>query len=301
MKPVRLLQVGLLLFVSTVILGACTFLDKNTQGGMQVITNDISSSVFITDTYLEKTPLIERNLQPGTYTLKIQPDDPSYVPYETTVTLREGVLTVVSWKPAPKPELSGGVIYELEPLRSKTTEVSFISIPDGAIIQVAGRDKEFSPFVFTNVTPGHTEFEITLPSYETQKHTIDVIEGYRMHITVKLAKLRSANEELTDEGLPDQEAVPTATAAATPSPTTQLPADTPSSLSAQVRITATGFFQDGKEVLRVRTAPGSGTELGFVEVGSLLPYFQESQSGWFKVWFEGQAAWVASQYAQLVE
>lgn len=300
MKVLRLLQVGLVLFVSAAVLAACTFLDKNTHGGLQVITNDIPSSVFLNDTYLEKTPLIERNLQPGTYTLKIQPDDPSYVPYETSVTLREGVLTVVSWKPASKPELSGGVIYELEPLHSKATEVSFISIPDGAIVQVAGRDKEFAPYVFTDVQPGHTEFEATLPSYETQKHTIDVIAGYRMHITVKLAKLRSANEELTDEGLPETTPSATGSAAVATSSATIAPA-APSSASGKVTITATNFFQNGKEVLRVRSQPGSGAELGFAAVGSQLPYFGETQAGWYKVWFEGQTAWVASQYAQVVE
>lgn len=108
------------------------------------------------------------------------------------IRLRPGLLTVVTWKLAQRPELSGGVIYEMEPISSKNkSEVSFVTIPDGAIVSLQGKEKEFSPVIITDVNPDHNEFEVSLPSYESQKHTINVVPGYRMLVNVKLAKLIS--------------------------------------------------------------------------------------------------------------
>jgi len=321
-SPIKI--VVLLLFAS-IVLSACTLFDKHSYSGLQVNTNNIDSNIFLNDTHIGRSSLIEQNLKPGIYSLRITPDDPSYVPYETTITLHKGVLTVVTWKPATKPELSGGVIYELEPLRSKSTEVSFVTIPDNAIINFAGREKEFSPYVFTDVKPGYTEFEVTLPSYETQKHTLDIIPGYRMHISVKLAKLRSAEEELTNEGIP--EATPSAQTltpfVGTPSSGTssaQLPvvnttpataslsasanpnsSPAPSTAKGSVKINPTGYYENEVEVLRVRKEPPYGQTLGFVQVGTSIPYLNENKTGWLKVWFNNQEGWVSQQYAQIVE
>lgn len=300
MKFFRGTVVVFTLLLSSLVLAACSLLDKNSQGGIQVMTNDINSSVFLDETYLDRTPLIERNLKPGIYTLKIQPDDTNYAPYETDVNIRPGALTVVTWKPAPKPELSGGVIYELEPLDSGATEVAFSTIPDGAIISLSGQQKEFSPFIFTNVKPGHTEFEVTAPSYEVQKHTIDVISGNRLHIKVKLAKLRSAEQELSGEDLPTPDASHESSQSATEVPITSTSSRSAQS-SSKVKILPTGFFEEGQEVLRVRSAPVNGVELGFVSVGAELVYLNETNQGWLKVEFNGQEAWIAQNYAQVVE
>lgn len=202
----RLLSLAFLIFAST-LLAACNPFESKTKAGLQVITNSIPSTVFLNGQYLEKTPLIERSLKPGDYTLKIQPDDPTLVPQETTVTLRKGLLTVVTWKPGKRPETSGGVIYEMEPLKAKNdAEVSFVTIPDGAIVSLQGRNKEFAPAIMTKVEPGSKEFEVTLPSYETQRHTLNVVSGYRMIVKIKLAKL-----ETEDSGVP-----PTSTTSASP-------------------------------------------------------------------------------------
>lgn len=324
------MKVIILLLAST-ILSACTLFDKHSYSGLQVDTNSVPSNIFINDTHIGKSPLVEHKLKPGIYSIKIIPDNQSYVPYETTITLREGVLNIVTWRPSTKPELSGGVIYELEPLRSKTTEVSFVTIPDNAIVNFGGREKEFSPYVFTDVKPGYTEYEVTLPSYETQKHTADILQGYRMHVTVKLAKLRSAEDELTNEGILD--ATPSGELANTNNSTTsaednsgnppqeQLPVvnttpatasrsglqnsgslnPPPGNTNGNVKIKPTGYFENDEEVLRVRKDPPYGQTLGFVKVGTNLPYLGENNNNWLKVWFNNQDGWVSGQYAEIVE
>lgn len=283
------------------------FLDKKNRAGLQVLTPEVPSSVFLNGQYLDKTPLVEKTLTPGSYTLRIVPDDPELVSHDTTITLRSGVLSVLTWRAGKRPELSGGVIIEMEPLpSSKESEVSIISIPDNAIVNLDDGAKEFAPITIANIASGPHEFEATLPSYETQRHTIDVVPGYRLLLTVKLAKLpETGTEEKTDTALDAspsaQLTAPLATGSAVATQSARARAATNSAEAAQlVKILPTNFFQEGKEVLRVRNNPGTlGAEIGFVEVGELYPYIESTSSGWIKLRFNNVEGWVSSEYTSL--
>jgi len=296
--------------------GCNALFDKNNKAGLQVLTNDTSAAIFLDGQYLENTPYIHKELAPGQYLLKIQPEDSSLVPYETTIQLRKGLLTVITWKPGNRPELSGGVIYELEKLgTSGKTEIAIATVPDGAVISIDNGEKEFSPLLRTDIQPGTHDISISLPSYETQSHTVNVIEGHRLNVLVTLAKnplgdeneVFQINQELTS-GL-DEAASEATAAAATPNAAGTSSAGNLENVSlskpgsaGKVTITSTNFFQDGKEVLRVRDAVGvGGEELGFASVGSEYIYLDETQSGWLKIDFEGKEGWVSSKYANLEE
>lgn len=301
-------------------LAACVPRGITAKAGLQVITNDTPSSLFLDGQYLDKTPLISKDLKPGTYTLKIQPDDNNLAAYETTVTLHKGLLTVVTWKPGPRPELSGGVIYEMEKLpNKKATQLALISIPDGAIVSLDNQAKEFAPIVLDNISPGQHEFTVSLPSYETQQHTLNMVEGHKINVTVKLARATTA--EASPNPAASVSASPTATASAalaatssankasasaTPKASASPKASPKASPTATItgpraRIKTTNFYQDDQEVLRVRSTPSSsGSTLGFAPVGSEYPYLEESKDGWHKITFEGKPGWVSSQFTELL-
>lgn len=297
----------------TVIFSGCNPLNKNSKSGLQVITDGVASAVFLNEQYIEKAPFINREIKPGEYTLKIQPDDPNLVAYETRIRLRPGLLTVVTWKLAERPELSGGVIYEMEPIKSNSkSEVSFITIPDGAIVSLQGKEKEFSPVIIPDITPGHNEFEVSLPSYESQKHTINAVPGYRMLVSVKLAKVgigeTQKNENNSDKtDTKEVSAIDQASESATATKSGQLDNATNASEESkttgkQILIKPTNFFQDGKEVLRVRDKAGSvGAELGFASVGTKYPYLEKTENSWFNINFNGKSGWVSGTFAQIVE
>lgn len=293
----KMLQKIVILLVAAVALSACDnlsvpeVLQKGQKAGLQVITsNEEPVSLFLNSVFIGKTPFIEKDLQPGSFSLNIQPDNPSLVPYETTVNLEPGALTVVTWKPENRPELSGGVILEMKKLENpeKIAEIAFETIPEGAIVALGNGQKEFSPVLLSQIEPGHHEFEISLPSYETQRHTINVMEGYRMTVKMKLAKL---------------EPTQTSEIPSTPSPTAT-PITTPSTgpeatISARVKIIATGFFQDGQESLRVRSKPGAtGETLGYIPVGTLVPFLEKNSDNWYKIIFEGKEGWVSGSYVE---
>lgn len=293
-------QISVLLLASIILSGCSSnFLDYKVKSGLQVITNDQPSAIFINGQYINKTPLIEKNLKPGVYQISIQPEDTELVPYETTITLRKGLLTVVTWKPEKRPELSSGVILEMEALSDKNkTEVSFNTIPDGAIINLPDK-KEFSPAIITDLTEGIQEFEVTLPSYETQHHSINVQKGYRTHVTLKLGKLQ-ANTNTDPEANADVGGANMASSSASDVAASSSSSSATASSSGSITILKTNFFQDGAEVLRVRGTPEStGIEKGFAPVGQTYPYLGEQRNGWYKISFNSAEGWVNGAFAKL--
>lgn len=316
----KVLTILILLF-AVFFSGCSAIFNKNNKAGLRVLVNDTDASIFLDGQYLEKSPYLNKELKPGQYVVRIEPDDDSLVPYETSVNLRKGLLTVITWKPGKTSELSGGVIYELEKLGSaRQTELSIVSIPDGAVVSVDNGEKEFSPILKSDIEAGTHDITISLPSYETQNHTVNVVEGHRLNVLVTLAK----NPLESDE---DDEQIETATSSANLNETEdasesadiineaeiELENETENNLESvsldgdldttgTVTITSTNFFQDGEEVLRVRDAVGaSGRELGFAPVGGTYPYLGETSQGWYKIDFEGDEAWVSGRYADLQE
>jgi hypothetical protein len=75
-----------------------------------------------------------------------------------------------------------------------------------------------------------------------------------------------------------------------------------------IKIIATGYYVEGKEMLRVRATPSSaGTELGFVEVGQTYKHLPAEQKDWYQIEFPTQdglgvqTGWVSANYAELVQ
>lgn len=276
-------------------LTGCSYLGPQ-KAGLQVMTAEIPSGIYLDGKFLENTPYLAKDLKPGRYLLEIRPQNSDYAPYETEVSLRKGLLTVVTWKPGERPESSGGVIYEMNKLDdSKKTAVSITTIPDRSLVSFDGGEKQFAPLELSELSPGHHEFEISLPSYESQKHTMNVIEGYEIEVTVTLAKQDFVSE-------------PSALTETVEDEKTDLANDEAEFLDfaeidgPQVLILSTNFFRNNKEVLRVRDrASSGGQELGFAEVGEKYPYLEEEKSGWYKIEFEGEDAWVSAQYAKIEE
>lgn len=291
----------LVLFFLSFFLTACNPRDWKAKAGLQVETklgnDDIPASIFLDGKYLDKTPYANNNIQPGNYTLEIRPDNSTLVPYQTNVSLKKGVLTFVLWKPGNRPETSGGVIYETESLKNpRDSELSITTIPDGGIIRVDEQAKGFAPILVEHISAGEHAYEVSLPSYEVQKNTINVLEGFRMNVTVKLARQLFESETASSSATASQSAQLIATASAklaTSSATVAVP---------KVQILATHFMQNGKEVLRVRATPDATAEtVGYAPVGSEYPYLKISMNGWYKISFENKSGWVNSQYAQVIQ
>jgi len=279
-KILRQISLFLGLCSCSLLLSGCALSDITQKSGLQVISSNVPSSIYLDGKYLNKTPYINKEIKAGDYTVALHPDDPTLASYETKISLKPGILSVVIWKPGTRPETSGGVTYEMEKLPySKKSELSLITIPDSGIIRVDDQNKGFAPILVENISPGEHQYEVTLPSYEGQNHTINVLEGYRMNVTVKLAKLNL---------VPTQSPQASASASA-------------ATASATIKIKSTGFFLNGQEVVKVRDAPNAfSNEVGTAAVGTVYPYKQISVDGWYKIEFNVKDGWVSEHFAQLL-
>jgi hypothetical protein len=326
MLNLKLLKTSLVVVCSGLLLSGCSLQDLQSlkaKSGLQVVTEVTqSASLFLNGEYLDKTPYINKNIKPGTYSLKIQPTDKSLASYETQITLTQGALTVVTWNPGKTPESSGGVIYELADLPSgdKTkAEIVLTTIPDTAILTFDSQPQTFSPATLSGIEPGNHEFEVKLPSYQTQKHTLNAVAGKRLNVTVKLAKeplpgsvsaepsptpvtATSSAIPTNPKSLASSSAITQASLAAKLKPTDSNQASGSSTLTGpRVLIKSTGYLQNQKEVLRVRAEanPQAGT-VGWADVGKEYKYLGKHTDGWYQIELQAnQIGWVSEQYSQL--
>ncbi len=299
-------SLAIVIFTS-ILLSACQLPGQQKKAGLQIVTGDTASSLFLNGQYLEKSPFVEKSLQPGEYSLRIEPDDQKLLPHDMSITLRPGLMTVVTWRPGERPELSAGVTYELEPIDGGSSELNFISIPDGAIVTVLGQPKAFAP---TNLKldPGEYEFEVSLPSYQSQKHSVKLVRGYRTRVSITLAKDSAIGTTTTTTNPSPNASVSASLGARLASASAQIdPTSIIASASAvtsgpRVKILSTGFRQNGIEGLRVRSsATPSSSELGFAPTGSVYSYDAKSENGWHAIVFNSQTGWVSGQFTQLIQ
>jgi hypothetical protein len=316
----------LLIAGCSVVLSGCTVFESKVKSGLQVVTNDTKASLFLNEQYLDKTPYIDKNIKPGTYTLKIDPEDKSLAPLETSLTLNKGTLTVVTWNPGKTPETSGGVTYELQPHSDpKTAEVEFHTVPDTAIITFDNQEQTFSPLTISKVEPGNHEFEIKLPSYQTQKHTMNAVAGKKLVITIKLAKQvagtasltadrtkSASNSSETNKSASDS-SKKTSSGSADLSPTSlsdkiaknlAVPTATDSvTIGSRIKIQPTNYFQNEKEVLRIReNSDAASKEIGLVLAGNEYRYLKNHTNGFYQIQFgQKQTGWVSDKFAQITE
>lgn len=310
----------LILGVASIFAGCIPQLDKRKYAGLQVTVSDIPATLYLDGEYLSETPFKQNDLKPGMYTLKIQPDDANLVPYELPIRLTGGLLTAVVWNPGTRPESSGGVVFELERLNNRQqTELAISSIPDGAIVRINEEDLDFAPVVRTDLTAGKQSISLTLPSYDEQNHTLNLVPGHRLSVLVKMARTAGTfnagdiSGDTADDGTSAPESPttsPTATASAirtaqnTPA-TGNTAARNGASGSAvltgkKVTILPTGFIQNGEEVVRVRESSSAASrELGFAKVGQSYTYLNESTADWIKIQFNSKPGWISKTYGKL--
>lgn len=308
-KVIYFFLVGFILLVAVGVYLINPF-ETKVKSGLQVITEGGSAALFLNDQYLDKTPYINKKIRPGQYTLRIEPDDAQLNSYETQVNLNRGLLTVVTWKLGTTPDTSGGVIYEMESLDNrKQTEVSFVTVPDNAIISFDQQEKQFSPLVIKDVEAGHHEFQVNLPSFEPQRHTINVVAGHRLNIFVKLSKsetdpdLKVGLEDESNQLQSDADQAETELETAT----SQTATDS-AQIFPQVRIKNTNYFQQQTQVLRVRSEPNlNSQEVGFVEAGQTYRYLEQTENNWHYIEFidpldqEQKQGWASGEFAEIVE
>lgn len=301
------LTVFAVLFLSGCSLPALT---ANQKSGLQV-TATPQATVFVNGNSSGMTPVIQEDLKPGEYTIKITPTDNSLQPWETKVKLTPGVLTVVDRKLAPSQDQSHGHTLSFEKISNKQkAEIAITSLPDSVNVSIDGTPQSFTPVSLDNIAAGDHTIILSSPGFEEKSIKARSINGYRLTINAQLAKkIEAPQVDLSDtEATPssDLEVSPTPTKKTTPTPTstptaktTSTPTPTKSSALpakpyVEILTTPTGW-------LRVRAqASTASEEVARVNPGDAFPYLDTDSTGWVQIQYAaGKEGWVSSQYVKI--
>jgi hypothetical protein len=295
----------LILLTASIFLAGCTPKDLFVKppAGLDIATNP-AATVFLNDTNKGNTPYSDKNLKAGTYTVKLVPDPSSgFAPYETKLTLTSKASTVISHNFAASDTDASGYTLELQEDPSGQTFLSVISNPDTVSVMLDNKPNGFTPLSKLATTPGSHSLVVTSPGYIQQELSVNAVKGYNLIVnfklagaTITLAPTTPATDSANLSVLPS----PTPKGSAKPTPS-KAPIATSSATIVDKPYVLVG--DTGTGWLRVRRdASGTSSELGKATTGEKLPYLGETtDSGWFKIQFEGNPGWVSGKYVTLVK
>lgn len=239
------------------------------------------SEVYLDGEKIGKTPLhITR--KPGEVHIKLIPES-FFQPlsaYEQKVTLVSGVETIVRKEFASNPDFESNELLSFEEIGDGESELSVITMPEGAQIQIDEKTIAVTPYKVSFVTPGQHSLKVFLDNYKEKNLTISIFEGYKLTIILKLSRM---------DILPQKTVTPTPM----PEITSNLTIE-PTLI--KILSTPTGF-------LRVRNEPSTlGSEIGQVIPDKIyLLVSIDEKTGWYEIEYEkGKNGWISNQYGQRI-
>lgn len=273
------------------------------DGGKAVlkVNSTPSATIFLDNQKLGNTPF-EDKVTTGEYILKLIPQtSTSVVSWEGKIKLQANVLTYINRDLGETELSSGGEILTLEKISGKQAQIAVVSIPDKAVVTVAGDEKGITPILLADIQPGSYELSISFVHYQSRTIKIKATAGYKLNASFQLIQ---TEKESMPTPIPQSSMKPSVkpTPKASPEPSVK-PSSAVKTYSSpppvpyvQILDTPTGF-------LRVRSQPSTstGAELAKVHPDEYYPLLDE-ESGWYKIEYtDGDEGWIKSDYAQKFE
>lgn len=286
------------ILISAILLGGCTAKDLFVKppSGLEISSNP-GATVFINGAARGETPFSDKNMKPGTYTIKLVPvSGDNLSSYETSIDLVSKASTIISRNFAISDLDASGYSLQLQEDISGGTFLSVISDPDNLNLSIDDKPNGFTPVSKLTISPGSHTLFVTSPGYIDQTLPINTVKGFNLIVNFKLA---SQTINLTAvEASPPPLASPSSSPLTSVSPSAS-PAPSAVAMAkpyVMVNETGTGWLRVRKE------ASYNSEELGKADTGEKLKYLGEStELGWFKVEFEGGIGWVSGKYTSLVK
>lgn len=301
-----------LVLISAVLLGGCTPKDLfiKPPAGLDIATSP-SSTVFLNGENKGETPFSDKNLKPGTYTLKLVPgSDTSFAAYETKLDLISKASTVISRNFAASDLDSSGYTLQLQEEASGQTFLSVISEPDTVNINIDDKPNGFTPLSKFTITPGSHTLLVTSPGYLDQTLAINTVKGYNLIVNFKMgSQTITLTPPAESSPMPTETPLALSPTSASPTPLPRASSSPKSSPSLEVTmakpyvVVSDNADTQSSKGLNVRKDSSSSSDvLGKASIGEKLKYLGETtDAGWFKVEFESTPGWVSGKYVTLVK
>lgn len=292
--------------VFAIIFSGCTLPSIGSKNSGISITSNPVSTVVLDGERLGQTPLKINNLKSGKRRLQLLPS--SGQSWETEITLSNKLETAVDHTFGSADQDSETSIMFLEKIGDKNkSEINAVTIPDRAIVRLDGQPKGFAP-VLANL-PDSASHQITVSSagYKEKNISIQAIIGYRLNLTVQLARLQLLAADPTSSPSAEPAVTPTSkpksTTAPTPVPTEKTIATPPERPYVEIQITGTKAIPDATKDnwLRVRSEGNQSADIiTYVYSGETYGFIETNKSGWYKIALTNEKeGWVSGQYAKL--
>jgi hypothetical protein len=301
-----------MVLISSIILGGCSPKDLFVKppAGLDIATVP-ASTVFIDGESKGETPYSDKNMKPGTYTLKLVPTSGDNLPpYETKLTLTSKASTIISRSFAESDLDASGYTLQLQEETTGETYLSIISEPDTVNVNVDDKPSGFTPLSKMAIAPGSHNLLVSSPGYVEQSLSVNAVKGYNLIVNFKLAS-QTITLSPPPSSSPSASASPLALSSALPSgsPKSSVspsPKSSPVLESTMAKpyvvVNDTADTQASGGLNVRKDASSSSDVLGKAKVNEKLKYLGETtEAGWFKVEFEGSMGWVSGKYVTLVK
>lgn len=307
-RKVFILGIIVVLIVVIFFLIRFFILNRNPRQGVLKVSTNITARVLLDNRDIGKTPL-EQKVDVGEYSIRLVPDSTtrSLSSWQGRVTISGNTVSFINRDLAETELTSAGEQLWLEKISGNTTELSVLSVPDGANVLVNDLSKGVTPLIVRDLPAGEHTIVVSSPGFEPRTTRVRLSSGYRVIASVFMAISPSqiANPVVTPEPVATESATLKASVTALPTPTatfavTNTPTRTPTiSVAAVVKRvkildTPTGF-------LRVRKEPSTAAE----EIGRAVPGEEydiiKQQGTWYNITFKQTSGWISAQYAEAVE
>lgn len=287
--------------------------DRTPKQGVLKISSTPDSDIFLDTRHIGRTPY-EDKIQEGEYTVKLVPESTIHTlsTWQGKVKVAKNLLTYVNAEPGDSDFTTTVDVLWLEKITAKLSEISVVTIPDGASVTIDGETKGNSPVTAVDIEAGEHTIAVSSNGFVSRSLKVKTTEGYRLIASLKLALSRQP-DDATEEASASGEISPTAgpslrpTVSRKPTPTVRptvtpkVSATTPTADNVPekpyvtIKDTPTGF-------LRVRSEPStSASESGKVSPGEMFPLLDE-QNGWYEITYDSdKSGWISGQYATKTE
>jgi len=197
-------------------------------------------------------------------------------------------------------EDASGYILTLDPTANKDKcSLSVVSTPDKGIVTVNGEPKGFAPLPPVDLTEGDYNIAVSLPGYKEMKLTARAINGYRLLITVQLARDKTTEEpkESTDSAKLEDEKESEQADEDSDSDTKK------ATSSAQLNRPYVVIASPDIGWVRVRAeASTTSEELAKVNDGESYKLLDTTLSGWYQIEYAtDKEGWISGKYAEKYE
>lgn len=281
-----LLLTLIFLFIAFVVIKFFVMDKQNAYGKLKIISSP-TTSVFINNAAIGKTPFDEK-YKVGEYLLKLIPEGTATetASWNGKINVYKNALTYVNRELGSSDVFSAGEIFttqkmETPPKNGNYGEIYVETEPQGAIVTLDNEEKGVAPLVLQDVMRGDHELSVFMPGFFRRTQKINVDGGYRVNAQFKLA-LDQSQKQIVDI---EKEATK----------------------SAPLEKNLVTINSNPQGWLRVREdASINATEAAKVKIGEKFEFMDE-KPGWFKIKFNGNKdslvegtfveGWVSSEYA----